>query len=182
MKKYITNLVFAFSFLISLNVNSAENQQEKIINLLLSMQNINVNELSDFCSEEIQIKENLLQEGLSYKMLTGNTNEFQEVFENDLMPQFNAKVNLNKFETRSVVINKMEGYTFHIADYFGQWGNSRIVTCLDGELRGLQGIADNGVIMAQSTDVTWHKNYFVHRYPKGKVTSYPNKQTCEFRQ
>lgn len=73
------------------------------------------------------------------------------------------------------------GYTFHVADYYGAYGHSRIVTCLDGGMKGEQGIADNGVLVITSNKVKWHKGYFVHTYPAGKVTSYPNAQTCEFK-
>lgn len=90
------------------------------------------------------------------------------------------KVNGIKIYATSVSITVISGYSFHVADYYGPYGNSRIVTCLDGDMRGQQGIADNGVLQIESTNVKWYNDYFIHYYPAGQVTSYPNKQTCEF--
>lgn len=81
--------------------------------------------------------------------------------------------------TVNIIVNG--GFTFHVGDYYGSYGHSRIVTCLDGDMVGYQGISDNGVVVISSNAVKWHKGYFVHTYPGGKVTSYPNKQICEFK-
>jgi hypothetical protein len=85
-----------------------------------------------------------------------------------------------KIHANSVSITVLNGYTFHVADYYGPYGNSRIVTCLDGDMQGHQGIADNGILRIESTNFEWYKDYFVHYYPAGKVVSYANKQTAEF--
>lgn len=86
-----------------------------------------------------------------------------------------------QYETYAVSINVVSGYRFHIADYYGTYGSSRVITALDGELRGRQEIADNGIVMAASTQVRWHKDYFVHTYPRGKVYTYLNKQVLEMK-
>ena len=65
---------------------------------------------------------------------------------------------------------------FHIADYAD---GIRVVTCLDGNEKGLQGIGFNGVIQGESRDVKWKKGYFIHNYVGGRVISYPNKQIAE---
>lgn len=85
-----------------------------------------------------------------------------------------------KFYSSSVFITVKGGFTFHVADYYGPYGTSRIVTCLDGNMIGHQGISDNGILQIESTNVIWYKDYFVHFYPAGHVTSYANKQICEF--
>ena len=64
-------------------------------------------------------------------------------------------------ETFAVSVQYLSGYLFHVADYFD---GTRVVTCLDGPLVGLQGISINGVQIAESYDVTWLSNYFVHYY------------------
>lgn len=81
-----------------------------------------------------------------------------------------------RFETNCVQIVIREDLTLHIADYSD---GTRIVTALDGPLEGLQVIGFNGKPMAESRNVQWHKGYFIHFYPGGKVTSYPNKQISE---
>lgn len=68
------------------------------------------------------------------------------------------------------------GYNFHIADYPD---GTRVVTCLDGDMKGVQGIAENGMQMGGSSNVQWHKGYFVHFYPAGTITSYPNMQVAD---
>jgi hypothetical protein len=82
-----------------------------------------------------------------------------------------------KFDASYVRIETNNGYKFHVADYSG--GN-RIVTCLNGEMMGYQGIAYNGVQFAESTIVEWHSKHFVHYYTDGEVISYPAKQTAKF--
>lgn len=81
------------------------------------------------------------------------------------------------FTTPYVRIEYLNGYKFHVADYAG--GN-RVVTCLDGEMKGCQAIGYNGVIFAKSDVVEWHKKYFVHHYIDGQIISYPTKQTAKF--
>lgn len=87
-----------------------------------------------------------------------------------------------KFHANTVSITFVGGFAFHVADYFGTYGNSRIVTCLDGDMIGHQGISDNGIRRIESTNVEWYNNYFIHYYPSGKVISYENSQIAEFYQ
>lgn len=79
-------------------------------------------------------------------------------------------------ETSSVAVAKLNGVTIHIADYPD---GTRVLTCLEGSLKGLQEGYFNGVLILSSRNVKWHSKYFVHTYPNGKVTSYPNKQILE---
>jgi hypothetical protein len=81
------------------------------------------------------------------------------------------------YETRNAsTFTGPNGYNFHIADYND---GTRIITCLDGPMRGYQGIVFNGYQVAESFDVKWHSNYFVHQYPAGQVTSYSNRQIAK---
>jgi hypothetical protein len=80
------------------------------------------------------------------------------------------------YETYRVSVINYGGFNFHVADYND---GARIVTCLDGGMRGYQAIAYNGSQVASSYDVQWYSNYFVHRYPDGKVYSYSNRQIAE---
>jgi len=175
-------LLIALLCLTSLFVCHGYAQQEEITQLL-SVQNISISEVPNISTPDNFLNERNMDEGLSFQLLTKEKEEHQNSRENDTSPRVNAKKmaskKTQKFYANVVAINVLNGYTFHVADYYGPYGNSRIVTCLNGEMRGLQGIADNGVITIESTDVTWHKDYFVHRYPYGKVTSYPNSQVLE---
>lgn len=83
-----------------------------------------------------------------------------------------------KFESTSVKVMLIKGTLIHVADYNDK---TRVATCLDGEDIGLQAIAINGMKTHESTKVKWRKNYFTHKYPHGKVTSYPTKQTIELK-
>jgi hypothetical protein len=68
------------------------------------------------------------------------------------------------------------GYNFHTADYYD---GTRVVTCLDGDLKGYQGVSVNGVLQTEGFGAEWHNGYFIHYYERGKITSYPKKQTIE---
>lgn len=177
-------LVFGAFFALSSYADTVKNIQEKAIEQLLSVRNIRVSEELDICSSDICLCESFTEEGLSFQLLTGEKRELQDCFVNDISAQFSAKtssIKSQKIETYAVVINIIDGYTFHIADYYGYYGHSRVVTCLDGAMRGRQGISDNGILMVESTDVKWHKDYFEHTYPAGKVYTYTNKQVMEFK-
>lgn len=78
-----------------------------------------------------------------------------------------------KAEAYLVSISTINGSSYHVADYFN---GTRVVTCLNGYYMGLQAIGVNGIIIADSVAVEWHKNYFLHYYPEGQVISYPTKQ------
>lgn len=167
----LTLCLFAF------NAHAQQNELEQ----LLSFQNISVSEIPDICSLGIFSNEPCINEGLAFQLsaekATQNSLEGIPSFQLDAKTRAAKKV--QKTHANSVVINVSNGYTFHVADYYGYYGNSRVVTCLNGAMKGHQGIADNGIVLAESNDVTWHKGYFVHRYPNGKITSYPNSQTAE---
>lgn len=155
--------------------------QENEFKQLLSMQFLSTNDIPNICSEEISLSEPCSSDGLSSLLLNGETKELQNLFESGMQCNAKSSKKSQKFETYSVVITNIDGYIFHVANYYGSYGNSRVITCLNGEMRGLQGISDNGVQMAESTDVVWHNDYFVHRYPRGKVISYSNRQILEFK-
>lgn len=82
------------------------------------------------------------------------------------------------FETYAVRIDFFEGHRFHVADYYD---GTCVVTCLDGPLLGYQVISVHGVVTADSSDVIWRKNHFVHRYPSGKVFTYERMQVIELK-
>lgn len=92
---------------------------------------------------------------------------------------YNCKASkYQKFESHNVQQVLYYDGSYHIADYVD---GTRVVTCLDGDHKGLQGISFNGVIKAESRDVKWKKGYFIHTYPGGTITSYPNKQISELK-
>lgn len=143
--------------------------QEAQFHQLLEIQNLNVDDSNqiqrlfsesreqDFCATLAQI----------------HSHEFP------ISQQLNLNETLAKSfcaETYDVRIVLYQGYTFHVANHFD---GSRVVTCLDGSLRGLQGIARNGVVKAESSNVVWLTNSFVHYYPGGQIRSYAARQVAE---
>ncbi|MDB2613682.1 hypothetical protein N9Y92_00810, partial [Chlamydiales bacterium] len=78
-----------------------------------------------------------------------------------------------KVETTYVQVVRSNGYTFHVADYYD---GTRVISCLDGSLKGLQEMYFNGVLQAWTNAVLWSNGYFIHYYQHGEVISYPNKQ------
>lgn len=172
--RHISTLILC---LIAFNAHAQQNEFEQ----LLSVQNISVSEIPDICSIGAFSNGNCIDEGLSFQLAKRGS---QNLSEDTTTPfqvneQTRAPKKIQKHHANSVSINVLNGFTFHVADYYGYYGTSRVVTCLDGEMKGNQAIGDNGIVQAESNDVTWHKGYFVHRYPYGKVTSFPNSQTLE---
>lgn len=136
--------------------------QEQEFNQILSIKNVHVLGMTDICSYlSVEEHESSIC-SFSLKSLAFSNSQLEK--------------RAVYYETQNVSIQNKGGYNFHIADYYD---GSRVVTCLDGELRGLQGIAINGVKVVESTNVEWYKNYFVHRYPNGSIHSYPNKQVAQ---
>lgn len=135
--------------------------QENEFNQILSVKNIQITEPIDFTSGNPVIKSTpLLEDDALAIKLDESSVVKKSVF----------------YEAYAVWIQNLNGYNFHIADY---WDGTRVVTCLDGGMVGLQAISVNGIKMVESTNVKWYNNRFVHRYPAGKVTSYSYKQTSE---
>ncbi len=85
---------------------------------------------------------------------------------------------VQKFETYAVRIDFFDGYRFHVANYYD---GTCIVTCLDGPLLGYQVISVHGVVTAESSNVIWRKDHFVHRYKNGKVFTYERMQVIELK-
>lgn len=83
---------------------------------------------------------------------------------------------IRKFETSAVSICTINGVKYHIADYSD---TTRVVTALDGDLRGYQGVSVGGVKTAESIKVNWFNDHFTHTYVSGKITSYDNRQVIE---
>lgn len=81
-----------------------------------------------------------------------------------------------RLETSAVAEIKLNGLKYHVADYPD---GTRVITCLDGSLKGLQEVYFEGSRILMSIDVEWHSKYFEHKYPNGKVKSYPNKQIAD---
>jgi len=106
--------------------------------------------------------------------------EFDDIEENPgslLQIQGSAKVNYSqRFETYQVQKNYFEGVNYHNAYYAD---GTLIITTLDGQYKGLQGIWYNGNCLASSLSIQWTKDGFVHTYPAGRVTSYANRQISE---
>lgn len=163
--RYISTLILC---LITINAYAQQNEIEQ----LLSVQNINVSEISDICTVRAATHGDSLDEGLSLRLT-----KIQNLSEDTAR----GTKKVQKIHADLVSINSLNGYTFHVADYYGNFGNSRVVTCLDGDMKGYQGVADNGILQIESNDVKWHKGYFVHKYPNAKVISYPKSQTLEIR-
>lgn len=171
--KLVKVLLFClFSF--SLYAQNEEMEQ------LLSVQNINISEIKDISCPNIVYNKSYANDGLSFQASNGEKKGLHNSIINDTSHHLRTKSIRQKkslkFEANSVVINALNGCTFHVADYYGDFGHSRVVTCLEGELRGLQAIADNGVFAVESTNVEWFHGYFVHHYPHAIVYSYQNKQ------
>ena len=80
------------------------------------------------------------------------------------------------FESYSVEIKTLGGFSFHIADYPD---GARVVTCLDGKMKGYQALYVNGIQIMDSWDVTWYSNYFIHKYVGGCVYSCAYKQVIQ---
>lgn len=145
--------------------------QSDEIEQLISIQNIHVSEMHNICFPDICLPSHLKIESLSYQLSIANetTTKFQE-------KKIMASNKSLKFEAYSVAINTLNGFIFHVADYYD---GTRVVTALDGNLRGYQVIAVNGVMVASSTGVEWNSDNFVHYYQNGKVISHFNRQTLE---
>jgi hypothetical protein len=137
-------------------------EQEKEFAQLLSIKNINPSEMQDLCSGKQKEKVAAASEKTSPKAIA--------------MESTDAAKDSLFFDTYFISYQVINGYTFHVADYLD---GTRIVTCLDGYLRGLQGVSVNGIQVSESTDVIWYGNYFVHWYITGKVYSYTYKQVIE---
>lgn len=167
---------FAAFFLCFFAFQVHGSQHENLIHVL-SMKNLspsNISEISFIGDIDIDAHNgvnNLLS--LNHSVLESNS-----LISSQVLRSKNSNV---KAIANSVSITSLNGFTYHVADYYGAYGHSRIVTCLDGSMRGHQSVADNGVIGIESNDVEWHQGYFVHRYPKAKVYSYPNKQMFEIK-
>ena len=151
--------------------------QEEEIEQLLSVESISVSGVTDICSPDICTNDKGKSGDLSRQLSVSNDHNPS----NDRnSPQFQVKMmaakKAQKFEAYSVAINVLHGFTFHISDYHD---GTRVITALDGDMRGYQAIGVNGVIVTSSNAVEWHGNYFVHYYQYGKVISYPNRQTSE---
>lgn len=151
-----------FFTLISLNLYSQNQEMQQ----LLSMQSVPVSEVPDICSmtscEPFQ-KESV--DGLSLLHSTDKSEASLSIERASYL-----------YDAYYVGINIVGGYTFHVADYLD---GTRVVTCLDGSMRGCQGVAKYGVQIAASDVVVWHSNYFVHYYQDGEITSFPSAQVIE---
>lgn len=181
MNRILLSLILGFGSLsiMPFQANAEINTQKSAIEILLLVRNISISAIDDICNPNICLNEHDNEQGLSEKLMSE-----EEKVQNDysvLLRSKKSSQKTQKAETYAVSITVINGFTFHVADYYGDWGNSRVVTALDGELRGRQEIADNGIIMAASTNVIWHKDFFEHTYPAGKVYTYQNKQVLKIK-
>lgn len=180
MKKLILNLFLALGLLITLPCQAdTENDIQAIaIEKLLSVRNVDVSSIDNICNPNICLNESSHDSsGISAQLVSGKVRDDFSI----LLRAKKLSQKTQKAETYAVFVTVLEGYTFHVADYYGSWGNSRVVTALDGQMRGRQEIADNGVVMAASTDVKWHNDYFEHTYPAGKIYTYKDKQVLKLK-
>lgn len=99
----------------------------------------------------------------------------KELISNNLQAN-GVNVVIRRYETSQVATYLINGLKFHIADYSD---TTRVVTALDGEKAGYQGVSVGGIKTAESTKVDWQKNYFIHNYASGRIFSYPDKQIIE---
>ena len=81
-----------------------------------------------------------------------------------------------RYETIAIQMVVESGYTFHIAHYSNE---TKVISCLNGPLGGVQEIYHNGVYQGGTENVQWYAGYFVHFYKRGRIISYPNKQILE---
>lgn len=132
--------------------------QEEDFNRMLMMKSVPVSKITDFCLDS-PIKE-------------CETTEGSDILSR-LFGQTNAVAKSTLYNAYSVSIQDSQGYLFHVADYYD---GTRVVTCLNGPLLGLQGVSFKGVKIVESTDVIWFSDYFVHYYPTIIVNSYANQQ------
>jgi hypothetical protein len=77
--------------------------------------------------------------------------------------------------TTKADIWETKGYKFHKALYPD---GTMIVTCLNGEMQGLQGVKA-GEVYLESTTFEWTNEVITHYYPCGIVKSFPNAQSLE---
>ena len=152
--KYLTVILCLIAF----NLCAQEPQFEQILAIK------NLSEMPKNCSDF-----SWAQEDFSLEETRVST------FSLELTAQKPKNISL-RYETQLVSILNYDGFNFHVADYFD---GTRIVTCLDGDLKGLQGIAVNGVKVVECNNVEWYKTHFLHHYPTGVIYSYASKQIVE---
>jgi hypothetical protein len=135
--------------------------QEQELMKLVSIQTVNVNDMMNIALESASNEESESDNLILAKRIDQQSSE-SELVKKSIY-----------FNAASVNIQKMNGYHFHVADYTD---GTRIVTSLDGEIKGMQVVGYNGKLVVSSSNVEWQNNNFTHYYPAGKVISYPNQQ------
>ncbi len=163
MKSLITLLTFFVVFNIC--------AQEEEMQFLLSMQN--------HCTLEtpgILAKDGCTTTGELANSLAGIKTLSNEILTINAGRHHVKKQRFHAYAVSHTVIN---GHNFHVADY---QDGTRVVTCLSGEMRGLQGVGVNGILTQENPNAEWHKNHFVHYYTHGRILSYPTKQIFELYQ
>lgn len=178
MKNLLSSLMLICGFLNALPISAVDNEglQESAIEQLLLVENSYACDSLDVSSLDVCSDEHGNEDGLFFQLSTAvEQNSCSSCSSSENVSEKSKKV-----ETYAVFITVVEGYTFHVADYYGPLGHSRVVSCLDGDMKGEQIIVDNDVLTGSSSNVKWHKKYFSHKYANGKIYSYPNKQIISF--
>ena len=152
------------------------------LKLILSMKNLSVTNTDELTPPWIEgDQSSLLAENETNEEIEGIVSPKSAMLQQDHSDnsvQKKATKYSTTYETRFVSVIVLDGYKIHVADYYD---GTRVVSFLDGDMKGYQAGSVNGVFTGDSRNVEWHKNYFVHRYPRCKITSYPNKQIFEIK-
>jgi hypothetical protein len=132
-------------------------------------------------AQEAELKQILSLQDVSAFGMSGLTLDELYLHDEASLPEnmvwHQSKVSASRrIEAYAVATIVNQAFTYHIADYYN---GIQIITCLDGELKGLQVIAVDGYIKKNSDNVDWFDDYFIHYYTDGTVYSYPNKQIME---
>jgi hypothetical protein len=77
--------------------------------------------------------------------------------------------------SRSYPIKDMD-YCILIAEYSN---GTRVYSCLNEPMNGFQSIYRDDRKVAESWNIKWYDDHFVHQYSNGTITTYPNKQVAE---
>jgi hypothetical protein len=159
-------LAIIFCIATTLNLCAHENDcdtQENDFKRMLMIKNIPASEITDFC--------------LDSPIKGSETTEISDTSPISLSSEQSSAVEKSLFYTAySVSIQNLHGHLYHVADYYD---GTKVITCLTGEHKGLQGVAVNGKTIVTTVNVIWFNNYFVHYYPTGKISSDANQQVIE---
>jgi hypothetical protein len=132
--------------------------------------------VSLFSNHAEELIQNVREEGLVNQTDENSGKLSQLLSSQDVQRSVRKSQASIKVETSMIFITELNGYNLHVADYYD---GTRVITVLNGDLIGYQEVSVNGIPMNTSTDIKWHKRYFVHYYSSGKISTYEHKQILE---